>query len=154
MRCVTLDWSDDQSLTHSGFLWPAKLPDSPVSIYSPPLEIDSIMSGDDEIADIELLRITWQSLSTGYFITQPINNGWQMPPDSKAYRERNPRSRPVRTEHEQDEKYREIPPFRTCPCTSKGFAGGHSGAVRRAMADAVLLHCDVVHSGQSLLRSA
>ena len=104
---------------------PAKLCDNPLSNYTPPLEVDGDMSvDDDEFAAAELPRSTWQSMSTRYFITQPNSDDWQIPPNSKAYREHHPDLKPSKA---SCERYMEIPPFHNWPFTSENTPGGNSG---------------------------
>ena len=95
---------------------------------TPPVEIDCDMSGDGDISTgTELPRTTYQSMSTRYFITQPSSSAWQMPPDSKAFRERHPQPRVFRNETDRQERYIEVPPFNTWPYTSEVVSAGHSG---------------------------
>ncbi|ETI25761.1 hypothetical protein G647_02535 [Cladophialophora carrionii CBS 160.54] len=104
---------------------PAKHDDKPLNNYTPPLEGDSNMSVDgDDCSETEIPRSTWQSMSTRYFITQPSNDEWQLPPNSKAYREHHPEPRPTRA---VQERYMEIPPFHNWPFTSESIPGGNSG---------------------------
>jgi hypothetical protein len=69
---------------------------------------------------------TYQSMSTRYFVTQSSSEAWEAPPHSRAFRESHGDSKRTKLERE---KYMEIPPFKTMPCTSDNAVNGNAGIV-------------------------
>lgn len=69
---------------------------------------------------------TYHSMSTRCFVTQNSNNGWQVPPHSRQYRDSHIETAQGRV---GTERYIEIPPFRTMPYTSDGSSGHSTGGL-------------------------
>lgn len=102
------------------------------AIKTPPLEEEEegeegeciVMRDQDMQEDIPYS--TYQAMSTRHFITQSSNNAWQIPPHSRQYRDSHPEPYHNRT---RNERYMEIPPFKSMPYTSDGSSSNNSGAM-------------------------
>lgn len=98
-----------------------------VAIKTPPLEDDERngMVLDQDIQE-DIPYSTYQSMSTRHFITQNGSNAWQIPPHSRHYRDSHPEPYQSRS---RNERYMEIPPFKTMPYTSDSASANNPGAM-------------------------
>ncbi|EXJ88628.1 hypothetical protein A1O1_05558 [Capronia coronata CBS 617.96] len=112
-----------------------------VDTNTPPLEEDEqdgMMVDHGEPESSELPFSTYQSMSTRYFVTQNSSNAWQAPPHSRQYRETHAEATQGRP---GNEKYMEIPPFKTLPYTSESNSAG-AGARTWIPSCSMLMWCN------------